>query len=292
MLTVVLALIASLLFALGNVLQQRIAMSYPDSAADSPWFLLRLVRSPVWIAGMAVILVGFVFHAGALSSGQIVIVQPILSLTLVLSLPLGVWLSAQRIGRRDVVLSVLITVALAAFLVLSDPAKGIEDPANAAWIVAGAAVLVPVAVLTVAGLRRVPAAKAALIGSAAGVLFGLHGALVKGMVEQFDNGVVGPLESWELYAVLGFAVIGLTLSQISLQPGDLPPAMATQSIATPVIGVILGVALFEETIHDSPLGAIASLVALSVMLVGIAGLAARPGSAVEPVADPDPGGER
>jgi len=281
MLTVLLALVASLLFALGNVLQQRIAMGYSDGEAESPLFLLRLIRSPVWIAGMATIMVGFVFHAAALSSGEIVIVQPVLSLTLVLSLPIGVWLSAQRIGRRDVGFAVLITVALAAFLVLSDTAAGIEDPTNAAWLIASAAVLVPVAVLTAVGVGRGAAVKAALVGSAAGVLFGLHGALVKGMVEQFDNGILGPLESWELYAVLFFAVIGLTLSQISLQPGDLPPAMAAQSIATPVIAVVLGVTLFEETIHDSPLGAAASLVALAVMLAGIAGLAMGRGSARE-----------
>ena len=273
--TIVFALVAALLFALGNVLMQRIAMRYPDGEADSPLFLLRLVRQPVWVAGMGVILVGFVFHSAALSGGEIVVVQPILSLTLVLSLPLGVWLSAQRIGRRDVLLSVLVTAALGAFLVLSNPAQGIEDPSNAAWLVAAVAALVPSAALTAAGLGRGPAVKAALVGSAAGVMFGLHGALVKGMVEQFDTGILGPVESWELYAVLLLAVVSMTVSQISFQPGDLPPAIATQSIATPVVGVVLGVTLFEEAIHDTTAGTVASVVALAVMVVGIAGLSAR-----------------
>jgi drug/metabolite transporter (DMT)-like permease len=292
LLTILLALAASVLFALGNVLQQRVAMTYTDSDADSPWFLLRLVRHPVWLAGMAIILLGFCFHAGALSGGEIVIVQPILALTLVISLPFGVWLSEQRIGRRDVVLSVVVTVALAAFLVLSNTEAGIDHPSGSSWLIGIVAVLVPVAALTAVGVGRGAAIKAALVGLAAGIMFGLHGALVKGAVEQFDNGILGPVESWELYAVIVGAIVGLGLAQLSLQPGDLPPAMATQSIATPIVAVILGVTLFEETIHDTTSGLIASLVALAVMLAGIAALAMGRGSVPDQLADPDLGGER
>jgi drug/metabolite transporter (DMT)-like permease len=152
--TVSLALVAALLFALANVLQQRVAMEFPDRLAHSPLFLVRLLRRPEWIAGMAIILAGFAFHAAALSDGQIVVVQPILSLTLVLSLPIGVRLTAQRIGPRDVALSLLVTIALGAFLVLSDPAAGIDDPSDSAWLLAEAAVIAPSAAL----LRRACAA--------------------------------------------------------------------------------------------------------------------------------------
>jgi drug/metabolite transporter (DMT)-like permease len=284
-LTVALALVAALLFALGNVLQQRVAMGFPDRLAHSALFLLRLGRDPVWLLGTAVILLGFVFHAAALASGQIVVVQPILALTLVIALPLGAWLSAQRIGRRDAVASVVVTLALAVFLVLSDPAQGIDDPAAVAWIVGAAAVLVPTALLTVAGLGARPAVKAGLVGAGAGLIFGLHGALVKAMVSEFDNGVLGPLESWELYAVLVGAVVGMTISQISLQAGDLPPAIATQSIVTPVVGVALGVTLFEEAIHDTAAGTAASVAALAVMLGGTAALALRRGASARSAAE-------
>ena len=279
--TILLALVAALLFALGNVLQQRIAMRFPDRLANSALFLPRLCREPVWLLGTAVICLGFGFHAGALSSGEIVVVQPILALTLVLALPLGARLSAQRIERRDAAAAIVVTLALGVFLLLSDPAEGIDDPAAAAWIVAAAAVLVPTALLTVAGLRARPSLKAALVGTAAGVIFGLHGALVKAMVAEFDDGVLGPLSSWELYAVLAGAVVGMTIGQISLQAGDLPPAIATQSIATPVVGVVLGVALFEEAIHDTAAGTLASVVALAVMMAGTGALAYRNGGATD-----------
>ena len=118
MLAIVLALIGALLFALGNVLQQRIAMGAGDELAHSPWFMVRLARSRVWLLGIAATLVGFVFHAAALDAGTLVVVQPTLALTLVFALPLGALLSRQAITRRDVGASIAITVGLVFFLIL------------------------------------------------------------------------------------------------------------------------------------------------------------------------------
>jgi drug/metabolite transporter (DMT)-like permease len=283
MLSVSLALVAALLFALGTVLQQRVAMTVPDAAAHSAWFMLRLVRHPVWVAGIAATLIGFVFHAAALAGGEIVIVQPILSLTMVLALPLGARLSAQRVSRSDGIAAVGATVGLAAFLVLSNPSAGRDDAPIAQWAIAGGGLVAISAALTGAGLHRRPAVKATLIGSAAGILFGLHGALVKGMVTQFDHGLLGPLQSWELYAVAVGAWVSMTISQIALQAGDLAPAIATESILAPIAGVALGVTLFQESLHDTTAGVVLSLAALAVMLACIAALSRSAASGAGPV---------
>lgn len=275
MITVLLALAAAALFALGAVLQQRVAMAYPDRVANRPEFMLRLCRHPAWLAGVAATVAGFVFHAAALGTGEIVVVEPILSLTLVLALPLGALLSKQRITERDVVSSVVVAVALGVFLVLSHPAAGIDDPSAGAWVLNAGFCLAAGAVLTVGGLRQPPAMKAALIGSAAGVLFGLHAVLTKGMVVQFDNGILGPFETWQVYGVLVLGWVSLTLAQISYQAGDLPPAIATQSIGAPVVAVVLGVTLFEERLHHTLVGHVLSVASLAVMMAGLAALAFR-----------------
>lgn len=279
MLAIVLALVAALLFALGNVLQQRIAMSKGDDVAHSALFMVDLARSPVWLLGIGATLVGFVFHSAALGAGRLVVVQPTLALTLVFALPLGVWLSAQRITRRDVAASIAVTAGLVAFLVLGEPAEGRDDAPGDAWLVAGVASLGISALLTAGGLRRSPAVKAALLGTAAGVLFGLHAALIKATVGQFDEGILGPLVHWQLYAVVILAWVSMTIAQISLQPGVLPPAIATASIVTPLVGVVLGVTLFQETLHDTTLGVALSILALAVVFVGIVVLAMGEGPA-------------
>ena len=281
MLTISLALVAALLFALGTVLQQRVAMGASDAEARRPLFLLRLARNPVWFGGIVLTWVGFGFHAGALSGGEIVVVQPILALTVVFALPIGARLSAQRIGSRDVGAALLATAGLAAFLVLSNPAAGIEGPSGAAWLTWGGALFVLAAVLTGRGLHRRPAVKATLVGTAAGILFGLHGAIVKAMTERLGEGLDGFFVSWELWAVLIVATISMGVSQIALQAGDLPPAISTESIVAPVASVALGLGLYQETIHESAGGTLASLLALAAMLVGVAILSRREGVRLE-----------
>ena len=277
MLAIALAVVAAALFALGNVLQQRIAMREDDTVAHSAWFMVHLAHNPIWLAGIAATLVGFGFHSAALDAGRLVVVQPILALTLVFALPLGALLSRQRITRRDVVASLAITAGLALFLILSDPAEGRNDAPAAAWLIAGIAALALSAVLTAAGLHRSAATKAAFLGTAAGILFGLHAALINTMVSQFDEGILGPLGHWQAYAVIILALISMTVAQISLQAGVLPPAISTASIATPLVGVILGVTLFQESLHDTTLGLVLSILALAVIFVGIVLLSLRQG---------------
>ncbi|MGI9556301.1 MAG: DMT family transporter, partial [Solirubrobacterales bacterium] len=131
------------------------------------------------------------------------------------------------------------------------------------------------AALTATGLHRSPAVKAALLGTAAGVLFGLHAALIKASVDQLDEGILEPLAHWQLYAVIVLAFVSMTVAQISLQAGVLPPAISTASIATPLVGVVLGVTLFQERLHEDALGLVLSLLALVVVFAGIAVLALR-----------------
>ncbi len=80
----------------------------------------------------------------------------------------------------------------------------------------------------------------------------------------------------------------MTISQISLQAGDLPPAIATQSIAAPLVGVALGITVFEERLHENELTAALSIIALVAMVVGIGVLSAGRGDPVKPPPEPEP----
>lgn len=275
--TILLALIAALLFALATVLQQRVAMTASDREARSPWFMLRLARSPVWLAGIALVWIGYGFHVAALSGGEIVVVQPILAMTMVFALPIGARLSAQRLDRGDLGAALLAAAGLAAFLLISEPTAGIDEPAAGPWIAWGGASLLAGAALVWIGFGRGPRPKAALIGTAAGILFGLHGVLTKALAERLHDGIGPTLGSWVLWASLAVALASMAASQIALQAGDLPPAIATESVVDPVVSVVLGVGLYQETIHGSATGDLASLLAIGAMLLGLGALSLRQG---------------
>src|SRR5215211_3930398 len=216
----VLALVAALMFALGTVIQQREAMQLPDAEANSAGLLLRLARRPVWLAGIAADAVGFIAQAVALGIGRVIVVQPLLATAVVWALPLGARLSGQTVARRDVLAAVAVCVGLGGFLVISDPSGG-----GALFAVA--------AVLAVYGMSGSGARKAAGCGTASGLLYGLSAVLTKAVVDSLDEGVLELLTDWHLYALIAVGFSSMTLSQISLQAGDLAPAVATQMIFDP-----------------------------------------------------------
>jgi drug/metabolite transporter (DMT)-like permease len=272
---VVLALGAALLFSLGTVLQQQEASRATEAEARGAGFLLRLARRPRWLAGIVADALGFVAQAAALGLGRIVVVQPLLATSVVFSLPLGARLEHKPVSRPDVLAALAVTAGLGAFLVLADPAGGVDNPPAGAWIISFAVAAVLCAALTLSARGRAPVHRAALIGTAAGILFALSAALTKSTVEQLDDGLLSIFEHWQLYALIVVGYVSMTLSQASLQAGALAPAVATQMALDPVASLLLGTLAFDETIHDETGALLAALAAFAVMIAGIAFLALR-----------------
>lgn len=266
---VVLGLAAALLFSLGTVLQQLEAARASEDEARRAGFLLRLARRPRWLAGIASDALGFAAQATALAIGRLVVVQPLLATSVVFSLPLGVKLEGRRIGRRQWVAAAAVTLGLAGFLVVADPSGGREDATTLGWIVSFAVFGGVSVALLVAARGRSPVHRAAMLGSAAGILFGLTAALTKATVEEIDDGVLAVLGDWHLYALVVVGYAATMLTQASLQAGPLAPAVATQSSLNPIASFLLGTLVFDETIHESAAGWVAALVAFGVMLVGL-----------------------
>jgi drug/metabolite transporter (DMT)-like permease len=272
---IALALVAALLFSLGTVLQQQVAATASEEEARGAGFLLRLARQPRWLAGIVADALGFVAQAAALGLGRIVVVQPLLATSVVFALPLGARLEHKPVSRPELVAALAVTAGLGAFLVLADPSGGVDNPPAADWIVSFAVIGVLSGVLVLAARGRAPVHRAALLGTAAGILFALSAALTKATVEQLDDGVLTIFENWQVYALVVVGYASMTISQASLQTGALAAAVATQMSLDPVASLFLGTLAFEETIHDSAAAAVAALASFAVMIAGIAFLARR-----------------
>jgi drug/metabolite transporter (DMT)-like permease len=270
-----LALVAALLFSLGTVLQQQVAATASEEEARGAGFLLRLARQPRWLAGIVADGLGFVAQAAALGLGRIVVVQPLLATSVVFALPLGARFEHKPVSRPEILGALAVTAGLGAFLVLADPGGGVDNASATAWVVSFAVAAVLCGALTVSARGRAPVHRAALLGTAAGILFALSAALTKATVEQLDDGVLAVFEHWQLYALVVVGYVSMTLSQASLQAGALAAAVATQMALDPVASLFLGTLAFKETIHDDTGALLAALVAFAVMVGGIAFLALR-----------------
>jgi drug/metabolite transporter (DMT)-like permease len=270
-----LALVAALLFSLGTVLQQQVAATASEEEARGAGFLLRLARQPRWLAGIVADGLGFVAQAAALGLGRIVVVQPLLATSVVFALPLGARFEHKPVSRPEILAALAVTAGLGAFLVLADPGGGVDNASATAWVVSFAVAAVLCGALTLSARGRAPVHRAALLGTAAGILFALSAALTKATVEQLDDGVLAVFEHWQLYALVVVGYVSMTLSQASLQAGALAPAVATQMALDPVASLFLGTLAFEETIHDDTGALLGALAAFAVMVGGIAFLALR-----------------
>ncbi|HET9104042.1 MAG TPA: DMT family transporter [Solirubrobacteraceae bacterium] len=269
---IILAVASALLFAFGTVLQQRAGIS-ESSDGGHAGLVLRLARRPVWLAGILADGLGFVAQAAALASGRLAVVQPVLVFSVVFAVPLGVRLSGQRVNRTEIGAAVLVVVALIAFLSVANPSGGRTDAPWHAWVIAGVVAAVVCVPLLVIGRRGHDARRAAMFGTAAGVLFALCAALTKAVVDGLGIGLVHVLTSWEPYALVTVGYASMTVNQLALNTGALAATMATSTSADPIGSVLLGLLLFHESLQLSGLRTVGIAVVLALALLGMTVLA-------------------
>lgn len=159
-------------------------------------------------------------QAIALDHGRLAIIQPLLVTTVVFALPLGYFLTAQEVGRREVVGAVVVVLGLALYAIFGAPAGGNENAPNDEWAIALAVVAVACGALYAAARRSDGARQAACYGVVSGILFGVSACPVKRTLEALhDGGVSEVLSQWEFYAMAITGILAFVIQQISLSAG-------------------------------------------------------------------------
>ncbi len=146
-----------------------------------------LIRSPLWLLGLAAVLAAFVFQAAALNGGQLSIVQALLVTELVFGLLLRrVWIH-QAIRPAAWGSAALTCVALAAFVLVDQPQGGTPTPSARAWVGAVAAFGGAAVVMTLAARGGSPRRRAALYAAAAAIVWALVATFIKSATETLTQ---------------------------------------------------------------------------------------------------------
>jgi drug/metabolite transporter (DMT)-like permease len=270
-----LAVLAALAFAMGSVLQQRGTLQTAAGEGD-PRFLAQVVRRPVWIAGALCQLTGWIVQAVALDLGSLIVVQSLTTLSLVFALPLGRRLTGQLVTSRTWLGAAAMVGGLVLFLSVGSPEGGIDNPSASSWWTAGLVVVVLMTSLFFVGRARHGSTKALAFGAAAGIGFALQASVTKVFVDVIGGGIVAILSSWTIYVLIASALVGFALQQSALKTGVLAPALASSNALTLVGSVLLGVAVFDETLFSSNEHALPAILGLALAIIGIATLAGSP----------------
>jgi drug/metabolite transporter (DMT)-like permease len=266
----VLALGAAAVNAAGNVLNRRASREEPDRAEFRLRLIIGLLRRPAWLSAVALMIASFALSATALGTGELATVQIVLVLELPMTLIGSVRFLGGRLGRSEWLAIGVLTLGVGAILALLDPhseQQSVRIPALS-WIVGATASAGAIVVLfLIARLKAVKAARAALLGIAAGVGYGLTAAFTKGMTQEFSSGgVTGVLTSWQSYALAVSGLCSMWLLQNAYHAGTLAAAQPGITLVDPAESTIWGIAVFSEQIRRGP---VLWLALLPVAAIGV-----------------------
>ncbi|MFF3876929.1 DMT family transporter [Streptomyces sp. NPDC001978] len=257
--SVLLALLAAVLFAVSVNLQQHVARgsalesgSTPPRAPakERPWLpvlglLRRLVRDPAWLAGWGLNVLGFAAHVVALHLGAITAVQAIL----VVQLMFAVMLNAARRGIRPMPRDWLATgsVCVGVILLVLQRAPVRQVVPDRSAVLAFLAVMAGLLALLLALARRPGRAaqtRAALVATGAGLCFCVTAVLVVVVTHDLATGPRAALD-WPLAVLVVSPVTGSLLVQDSFASGSLPTSLTAMTISDPVASAVAGALLFD-----------------------------------------------
>jgi hypothetical protein len=242
----VLALGSALAFGASAALQHGVMATVPDADGSGATLLLRVIRRPRWLAGLAVSFAGFALHAAAVRSGALLVVQPLLGMSLVFALLFVAAAEGEALVPREWAAVGATVLALAVFLA----AVGLDtetraDGAALAWLVSGAITVAVVAAAVAAAFGAEGRGRAWRLGLAAGVANGYVALLTKAFAERAARGPSVLVHSWPLYALILAGVPALVLVQIVYRAGYLRVSLPVITVVDPAIAIAVERAVFR-----------------------------------------------
>ncbi len=245
-----LALLAALAAAIGNVIRQRSAQEVTDKPVGHLTLFGMLLRDTRWWLGGLGDISSYCLLAAALDKGSVLLVMSLQVTALLFALPIYARVTGHPVTRAEWLWAILLAVALAVVIAVGQPAGGYERGPLAAWLVV-AVVMGPPLLLALLGARiwvDRPAA-AVLLAAVAGSLLAVFSVLMKGIVDVIEH---SPGQLWQtptLYAWVAAGVAGMIFHQSAYRAGALTASLPTIIVAKPVVAGVLGVAVLGESLR-------------------------------------------
>jgi drug/metabolite transporter (DMT)-like permease len=276
-LVVVLSLGAAFAFAASSLLKHISAGRVPDAQSLQPTqvggFIRATLSQPLWLGGIACDIIAVGLQVLALHLGSLSVVQPLLITGLLFALILRPRVEHHRISRRQLSWAVVLTAALAGFLLLAtsgQPATARETADRLPAIVAG--VLGTVLAAACIALGRRPRAKgrsAALLGVAVGVIDAAIAALLKALTDITARAPLDVLISWQLYTTIALGAGVLLLNQLAFQAGPISASLPAIATINPLLSIAVGVLVYDEHISRGPGGGTLLIILLVLLCAAV-----------------------
>ena len=275
--SVLFALLSAALFGAGTAAQHRVSAKLRRDEVVRLSFVARLTRDPLWLTGIGLEIAAFGCQLLALRRGALVIVQPILSLSLVIALVITAVALKARVPAGDRVAVFAVALGLAVFLALTiSREERVSRPTTTRWVTLWIVIGCVIVGAAHFGHRSEGRQRAQWLAGAAGVADAMMAALAKALSQQFDRGFSTVLTTWPLYSVAAMGFVAVLLSQAAYQTARPAITLPVIAVVEPLLSVVIGIALFGERIARSAGRASLAIASLGVLAAGLAVLARSP----------------
>jgi drug/metabolite transporter (DMT)-like permease len=258
-LTYLFSVLAACVNAISSVLQRKANREMPPELSLRPKLIRELLRRPVWLVGVAAIIVGFLLQAAALDQGELSVVEPILVCELPLTLFLAGWVLDAPLRAREAGAALGMAAGLAGLLFFLAPTAGhAQQVPWYEWLLASAATMAATAAAFEWARRgriardqgKGSARRAAGFGMASGCQFGLTAAFIKAVTVRFnEGGLSGVFTGWEMYCMILSGALAMFLLQSAMHAGRLVAAQPALTLTDPLVSVLWGVTVFGEIVR-------------------------------------------
>lgn len=294
-LAVTLALAGAASYAIAAVSQQRVAAQHKSANAFDPLLLVRLGRHRGWLLGLIAMGCGYGLQAVALGIGRLVVVEPIFPIGLLFALMLAARAEGRRMHRAEWTAAVATIVGLATFLTAAAPSAGNATAGlEPLGVVTGLTLLVAWICCSVAP-RLATSHRALVLSVGSGVAAGTSGALTKSVVALVGTERFAVFADIRLYLLILVGLLAFTLQQNAFRAAGLAASMPAASVLEPVVGAMLGVAIYGEQVSGGTIRIGVEVAAVLTAIWGIMRLARcvlevcrRLAATAEPLAEPVP----
>jgi drug/metabolite transporter (DMT)-like permease len=264
-----LALLCAAVTQLGFLCKHRGANTAPRVELQRPLCSARALLRCTWFrVGLSVAAGAWALHVAALALAPLSVVQAVLSTGVVILAVLGDRLFGCRVSPRQWAGAGMTALGLL-LLVVTLPREGTHAAFAAPALVAFEAGMLALGTLLVAAPRLGTPTHhhGAVLGAAAGVLFGVSDVAVKALTGIAGAGPLALAASpWLPVAALASAIAFLASAR-GFQEGEAIPVIACTSTAANVTCILGGILVFGDALADSTVLVVVQVTAFALVAV-------------------------
>ena len=266
------ALAAMTAFGVAAVLQAVATARAGDVGVLDPRLLLRLLRQPLFVAALALNLIGFGLHVAALQALPLFLVQAVIAGSVAVTAVLSVRVFGRRLSRSEWGAVALVVVALALLASSATDEHAASSSGRAVLLLAAAVVVIAVLAAAVRGVAGPTGA--VLLGLLAGSGFGVVAICARLLPDLGPGLLTAPVA----YVLVVAGTVAFVVYSGAMQRGSATTATAAMVVTQTVVPAVAGLLLGDRVRPGSgPWAAAGFLLAL----VGAVGLGRYEGAMLE-----------